>query len=201
MDQLAPHPLFVDWRNGWSISVQWTILITLLEQFCKKICYIHYRTSNADLVISPAEREYIMVTGVPCLAARPLPGNKADQEGFHQQLLSWLQHHGDPKQRHMNLRLKNGTVGIWNRIEIPSVVPDKEHWTAEIHYQWIPWLGLPHWDHQDHFCFLWWIFVRAVSIRHQGGFAYPKICTQFFVSASVASTAVSGFQLKNVGNR
>ena len=74
-------------------------------------------------MISPAKREFIMPTGVPCLAVWPLSGNNADREAFHQQLLSWSQLHGDQRQLHrMNLSLENGTADVWNRIEIPLEV-------------------------------------------------------------------------------
>ena len=83
----------------------------------------HLLLQRSDLVISPAEREFIMPTGDPYLAGWPLSGSNADQEAFHQQLLSRSQPHGDPRQlHHMNFSLENGTAGVWNGIEIPLEV-------------------------------------------------------------------------------
>ena len=38
-------------RNGRSISIRWTILITLLEQLCRKICYILYKTPHGISIL------------------------------------------------------------------------------------------------------------------------------------------------------
>ena len=54
--------------------------------------------SSSD--VTSRKRESIVSTGVPHLAAWPLSGIDADQKAFHQQLLSWSQHHGDPSQLH-----------------------------------------------------------------------------------------------------
>ena len=66
-----------------------------------------------DLVISPSQREFIMPTGVPQLAAWPLSGNSASQEAFQQMLLGCSQHPGETRPPHlMNPSSKSGTAGV-----------------------------------------------------------------------------------------
>ena len=73
-----------------------------------------------DLVISPSQREFIMPTGVPQLAAWPLSGNSASQEAFQQMLLGCSQHPGETRPPHlMNPSSKSGTAGVWKGAEIP----------------------------------------------------------------------------------
>ena len=76
-----------------------------------------------DLVISPSQREFIMPTGVPQLAAWPLSGNSAGQEVFQQMLLGCSQHPGGTRPPHlMNPSSKCGTAGVWKGAEIPLEV-------------------------------------------------------------------------------
>ena len=91
----------------------------LLDMLTDVHCLLPQRK---DLVISPSEREFIMPTGVPQLAAWPLSGKSADRVAFQQKLHSWSQLHCVPSQLHlMNPSLGNGTAGVhaWNGVEIP----------------------------------------------------------------------------------
>ena len=73
-----------------------------------------------DAVISPTQEEFIMPEGVPRLAAWPLSGIKADQEGFLKELhIYWSPHGGARPSQHMSLSSNVGIIGDKSGVEIP----------------------------------------------------------------------------------
>ena len=75
---------------------------------------------DKEIVVSPTQKDFIMPTGVPQLAAWPLSGNTVDQEDFQKQLQGYSQPPGGTKQSPiMNLSSNVGIAGVKSGIEIP----------------------------------------------------------------------------------
>ena len=73
-----------------------------------------------EMVISPTQKDFIMPTGVPQLAAWPLSGKSADQEAFQRELLIYSQHPGGARPPQVMKASSNaGIAGVRNGIEIP----------------------------------------------------------------------------------
>ena len=73
-----------------------------------------------QIVISPTQKDFIMPTEVPQLAAWPLSGKNADQEAFQRELLIYSQHPGGARlPQVMKASSNDGIAGIRNGIEIP----------------------------------------------------------------------------------
>jgi len=98
----------------WQTQPWYPLLIQLLY---KVPCLLPKRN---DLVISTAQREFIMPAGIPQLAAWPLSSNSASQEAFQQKLLDYFQHPGETRPFHpMSPSSNSGTTGIRKGVQIP----------------------------------------------------------------------------------
>ena len=70
---------------------------------------------DKGMVVSPTQKDFIMPTGVPQLAAWPLSGNNVDQKDFQKQLQGYSQLPGGTKQSPiMTLSSNVGIAGVTN---------------------------------------------------------------------------------------
>ena len=98
----------------WRTQPWYPLLLQLLVNILRLL------PRGEEMVISPTQKNFIMPTGVPQLAAWPLSGRSVDQEAFWKKLLNYSQHPGELRHLQvMRVSSNIGIAGVRDGIEIP----------------------------------------------------------------------------------